>query len=284
MELLFPPDAQRGSIVALDVCPHFPQQLRQVGHFRLARGVFNERLSLRQCRSHQNIFRAGDRNSFKHDVRALQSSFPRNLRRDVTVFCGNLGAHFFQRCQVQVHGPGADGAPARQRDPRGAGTREQRPERQDGSPHGADQVVRRLGVRDALCFEDELCRRKVGHFHARGHVREQLAHGDDVAHARDIAQLHGLRRQQGCGHRRQGGVLCAADGDAAFEAVSPFDGESVHEASSCWTCGSLSERAAQIVFREREPLARGRRVATRLQHHQSGAQIVSGLTQRVFRS
>src|SRR2546422_3225293 len=63
--------------------------------------------------------------------------------------------------------------------------------------------------------------------------------------------LHGLGRQQGCGHRRQGGVLCAADGDAAFEAVSPFNGESVHEASSCWTCGSLSERAAQIVFRER---------------------------------
>ncbi len=59
---------QSRRFIARYLCTHFAEQGDQVGHFRLARGIFQDRLALGESSSHQNIFSAGYRDFFEYDV------------------------------------------------------------------------------------------------------------------------------------------------------------------------------------------------------------------------
>ena len=60
------------------------------------------------------------------------------------------------------------------------------------------------------------------------HVREQLGHGDDVAHARNIVKMDVFIGEQSGGHRGQRGVFRAADADDAFEPAASVDVKAIH--------------------------------------------------------
>ena len=70
--------------------------------------------------------------------------------------------------------------------------------------------------------------RKFGRFNDRAHVREQASHRDDVAHARNVVEFHAVGGQQRRGHRRQRGILRAADAHRSFERPSAFDQKFIH--------------------------------------------------------
>ena len=129
---------------------------------------------------------------------------------------------------MQIHRPSADGAAARKRDAGVAQAADERPQRQNRGAHGAHELVGRFGIGNFLRLNGEAGGRQVRSFHPDVHVRQQTPHGDDVAHARNIPQMHGLRRQQRSSHRRQGGILRPADAYSALKATSAFDPETVH--------------------------------------------------------
>ena len=84
----------------------------------------------------------------KWTVRAAQAVGRHGF--DVAVRLMDRRAQLFQAEDVQVDGPRADGAAARQRNARAAAARHQRPQHQAGRAHGLDQLVRRFRADDAL--------------------------------------------------------------------------------------------------------------------------------------
>ncbi len=78
------------------------------------------------------------------DARTLQA---RRTRHDVAVLDDDLRAHGLQALDVLVDRARADGAAAGQRDAGLAEPRQQRPEHENGRPHGLHEVVRRFGAR-----------------------------------------------------------------------------------------------------------------------------------------
>ena len=161
----------------------------------------------------------------------------------------------------------------------------QRAERQDGGAHGAHKFIGSLGVGDFARFDGEAGRRHVGHLDVRVHVRKQPAHGDDVAHARNVFKMHGLGGQQSRGHCRQCRVFRAADGHRALESSAAFNPKLVHgvlsSAALMYRAVSLLCDAALSLFIQRapQPAARRAKLAPRigrgyasLQHNQSDAQ------------
>ena len=79
-------------------------------------------------------------------------------------------------------------------DARVSEARDERAEREHGGAHGLDEFVGRFGVGNGFGLDREFARGKVGALHQAAHVREQLGHGDDVAHVRDIFQGDRCRR------------------------------------------------------------------------------------------
>ena len=134
-------DFQHAGIVAGDLRAHFTQHRDQVGHFGFARGVFEDGFAVGEGRGHQNIFRPGDGDFIEDDVRAFKAAVIWDFGLDIAVLGGNLGAHFFQRGEVQVHGARTDGTAAGQRDARHPHPRDKRSKREDRSAHGFYEFV-----------------------------------------------------------------------------------------------------------------------------------------------
>ena len=140
----------------------------------------------------------------------------------------NRRAELFERLNVQIDRPRADGAAAGQGNARVAEARDERAERQNRGAHRFHQFVGRFGVRNGFGLNGEFAGRNVRAFHAAAHVREKLGHGDDVAHVRNIFESDGFAGEQRRGHRRQRGIFRAADSDCAFELASALNFESIH--------------------------------------------------------
>ncbi len=186
------------------------------------------RFALGQGRGHQHVFRAGDGDLIEENVSAGQAASARDARFHVAVRGADFRAHLFERLQVQVHGARADRAASRQGDARGTRARDQRPQREDRGAHGAHQFVGSFGAVDLLGLNGHGGGRQFGRLDNGAHMRQQLAHGDDVAHVRHVGQFHAVAGEQRRGHRRQRGILRPADAHRSFQRPSAFDQQFIH--------------------------------------------------------
>ncbi len=143
-------------------------------------------------------------------------------------------AHALQGLQVQVHGPGPDGAAAGEAHGRPAEAGEEGAEDQDGGPHGLHEVVGGLGVLAArtgqlgLQLETLALGLEAG-LGAQG--LEHLHHGADVGHRREVREHHRLRGEQGRRQAGQGRVLRPGHPDAPLQGKATLDHQSVHRNS-----------------------------------------------------
>ena len=210
---------------AADLAAHGIDEVGQVDHFRLTRGVFQHGAALGQGGSHHDVLGTGHTDDIEEEVRAAQAAF-RRLGLDIATFHVDLGAHGLETADVQVDRTRADGATAGQRHFGLTETGDHRAEYQDRGAHGLDQLVRRdQGLDGAgIDFDRELLVDDRLHAHAA----EQLDHGGDVVQVRQVA--HGDRGigQQGGGEDRQRGVLRAGNTDFAVEADTAGDDQFVH--------------------------------------------------------
>src|SRR6266481_3062157 len=235
-QFLHAANPQRRTSVPGNLRSHLPQHHNEVRHFRLPRRVFQHGLALRERRRHQNIFRPGHRNLLKHDVRALQPPAFWRARLDVPVRSDDLRAHLLQRLQVQIHRPRPDRASPRQRHARHSHPRHQRPQRQNRRPHRLHQLIRRLRMVQTRRFDHVVARRHLRHGNLCVHERQQLAHGDQVAHFRNIVQRHRFRRQQRRRHRRQRRILRPADRHRPPQRLPALNPKFVHAFSLRCLC------------------------------------------------
>jgi hypothetical protein len=90
-----------------------------------------------------------------HDARAAQACRP---RRHVAVLDMDFRTHRLEALHVLVDRALANGAAARQRDPRLAAAREQRAEHEYRGAHGPHELVRRARVGDTLRVQLERTR------------------------------------------------------------------------------------------------------------------------------
>ena len=125
---------------ALDLRTHRHEEFREIHDLWLARGVFDDGLTVGQRGGHHEILGAGDRDGFEIQARALQPVGP---RADIAALDVDLRAHGLQSGDMNVHGPRTDGAAAGQRYVGLAETRQQRAEHENRRAHGLHQFVRR---------------------------------------------------------------------------------------------------------------------------------------------
>ena len=93
-------DHQAVGADAFDLRTHLDQQVGQVGDFRLARGVLQDRLAFGQGGGHQQGLGAGHGDHVGVDARALELFA---LGVNVAAFDGDLGAQRLQTLDVLVH-------------------------------------------------------------------------------------------------------------------------------------------------------------------------------------
>ena len=135
------------------------------------------------------------------------------------------GAQLLQPEDVQIDGPRADGAAAREGDPRAAGTRHQRAQHQARSAHGFDQFVRRFRAENAFRAQ---AHGFAVHVDLGSDIDQQALHGADVAHARYAMQRDGFIGQQRRRQRRQRRIFRAVGGNFSPKRGSALDYEFIH--------------------------------------------------------
>ncbi len=200
-------DADGVAASPFNFCAHGDQAIRQIDHFRFARRIFQQRLTVCQHCGHHQVFRAGDTDQIEKYPRAFQAFRPipmRYLGMYVTMFDIDFRTHRLQAFDVQVHRARTDGTPARQGNPRFPETRHQRPQHQNRGAHGLDHFVRRFQFVDIRCRQDQLVAFQL---YLDPHLLQQLAHRGDVVQIRHIVQMQLIRGQQTGTHDRQRRVL-----------------------------------------------------------------------------
>ena len=216
---------------AFDIGTHGDQQLAQIDDFRLTRGIVEDAGALGERGSHQRIFRRPHRHDREGEVTTRQAAIG---HAGADIACGNFKdrAKGFERLEMKIDRPVADGAAARQRHPRFARTSEQGAKHQDRRAHLAHDVVRCLGRGDTARAHSEDAAEILGPC-ALDHGRDtqlvqQVAETVDVGEARQIAQRYRLVGQQGAGQQRQSRIFRAGNGKAAVQCVAAANINAVH--------------------------------------------------------
>ncbi len=207
---------------ALDAGAHLDQQVGQVGHLRLARGVLEHGLAVGQRGGHQQVLGAGHGDHVGHHARALQAL---GAGMDKAVLNADLGAHGLQALDVLVDRARANGAAAGQRHTRLAEARYQRAQHQDRGAHGLDQFVGGLWRVDVGAVERHARAILLG-LHA--HLAQQLERGAHVLQPGNVVERDGVRAKQPGAQDRQRGVLGAGYADLASQRAIALDLEFVH--------------------------------------------------------
>src|SRR6266478_8932994 len=223
VKFLHAANVQRGSGVARDAGSHLAKHDDEVGHFRLAGGIFEKGFAVGEGGGHQNIFGSGDGDFFEDYVRALQAAAIANFGFNVAMGHGNFGAHFFERSEMQIDGPRADSAAAGKGNTRDAHAGHERAERKNRGAHRFHQFVRGLRVIQCGGANGVIAGGDFGGGNGGAHKREQLAHGDEVADFGDVVDGDLVRSEQGSGHHRQRGVFRAADAHGSVQGFAAFD-------------------------------------------------------------
>ncbi len=241
-------DAQRRRADAGDFRAHLVQQGGQVGDLRLAGGVVDDGIAMRQAGCHQRILGRADGDFLEHDLGALQAAGG-GFGDHIPILQRDAGAQCFHRLQVQVHRPCADGATARQRHFRIARARQQRPQHLDGSAHGAYQLVRRYGLAHLGHLKRKLpailprradlhrpAFRRIVQSDACAQLHQQLRHGGDVGEIGHIIEGEGFIRQQAGAHQLQRRVLGPANDDFPGQGPPPDDAQTIHRSAVLAPC------------------------------------------------
>ncbi len=215
-------DGQGVGARALDLGAQGVEEVGQVDHFRLARGVFDHGATVGQGGGHHQVLGAGDGDHVHQDVGTLQATVDTGL--DVAILDGDLGAHQLQAMDVQVDRTGTDGATARQGDVGRPEAGCQRTQCQDGGAHGLHQLVGGDVVVHGPGQHGHIAVDLGG---GAQHL-QQLEGGAHVLEARNVGELHLFIAQQGGEQDRQGGVLGAGDGHFTGKGAGAGDLEFVH--------------------------------------------------------
>ena len=219
---------------ALDMRAHFLKQAAKVDDLGFARGVVKVGPPAREDGGHDRVFSRADRHHREGEVAAGQA--PALGRGGANEARGDfdLGADRFKRLEVEVDGPVADSAAARQRHGGVAGAGEQRPQHQDRRAHPAHHVIgrdsgdQRFGLQRHPPADLALLQTLNLGRHAK--LVQEMAEAVDVGEARQVAERQLLVGEDGAGEERQRAVLGARDRDDAFEPLAALDDDGVHEA------------------------------------------------------
>ncbi len=169
-------------------------------------------------------------------------------RADVTVFDVHFGAHGLQPGHVDVDRARTDRAAAGQRNVGAAVLRDERPEHQDRSPHGLDELVGREGRvgRGRVDLDPHA----LVDGDARTHAAEQFDHRRYVMQVRDVCDRDRPVGQQRARQNRQRGVLGARNANFAVERHAAQDLQFVQ--------GTCSRQRGEVGARPSLPLGRGK--------------------------
>ncbi len=202
-------DGQDVGADALDLGPHGHQVMGQVGHLGFLGGVYQPGGAFGQGGGHHEIFGAGDRGGIQVDFGPVQAL---GLGLDIALVQGDFHPHGLEALEVQVNGPGADGAAAGERHAGLAGPGHQRPQDQDRSPHGLDQLIggHPAGELGGVHHQG------VAVFELHPHDTQKSFDGADVRQGGDVVEVVDPRGQQSRREYGQRGVLGAADGHLAL--------------------------------------------------------------------
>ncbi len=106
------------------------------------------------------------------------------------------------------------------------------PRTSETGAHGLDDLVLGDGVGEHAALDaGAVLRAAVAELDLSAHGGEELALGLDVADLRDVFEDDLVFGENGGGHAREGGVLCARDLEGAEERVAATDDKLVHLAS-----------------------------------------------------
>ena len=163
---------------AVDLSAHRREEQREVCDLGLARRVVDHRRAPRDHRCEQEVLGRGDARVVQRDRGTAER---RGVRDEVSMFGPEGRAHALETAHVQVDRAGADVVAARQRHPRTAAPREQRPEHHDRRAHLPRELVRRLepGNRGRVELGDAVCET-----YRDADMLEHLGHDRAVADAR----------------------------------------------------------------------------------------------------
>ena len=240
-------DADDVSTGAGNLGAHSHQAVGQIDHFRLARGVFDDRFAFGQYRGHHQVFGTGHGDHVGADACALQAF---GLGVHIAGLDGHFGTHRLQALDVLIDRAGANGATAGQRHAGFTAAGDQRAQHKDRGAHGLDQVIRRQRIVHAAAVEHEAGRAIQRHSDA--HLRQQAQHGRDVVQVRQVGQVQRLGGQQRGAKDRQRGILGAGDGHFAIERRTAGDDQLIHVARSGFASthrGSVSSSTAHAARR-----------------------------------
>ena len=137
---------------------------------------------------------------------------------------------------MEIDRPCADRAAPGQRHLCPAIARHQRPQHQNGSPHLAHEIVGRARLGDLPSRQLEhapvmpAVRGMAVEMDRHTELGQQIGHGGDVGHMRQITQPQGLIGQQAGRHQGKSRILGPADRYLALEAAAAADSNPVHMA------------------------------------------------------
>ena len=225
-------DGEDGGVHAFDAGAHLVELPDQVADFRLHGGVAQHGGADGQGRGHDDVLRGPDAHLVEGMVDGPQAPGG-DLGFHVALVDLDHGPHALQGLQVEVHGAGADGAAARQGDRGLAEPGQERPQHQDGGPHGLHQLVGRL---ERAAFHAQGAQgggKLVTGFVLLGlgvaaQGLEDLDHGADVRYRREMPEGHRFCAQQGRRDAGQGGVLGPRNRDAARKGDPSLYDQPIH--------------------------------------------------------
>ena len=100
-------DVQGRSANAFDFGAHLDETFGNVDDLRLARCVLDQRLATGEHGRHHRVVSCADRDFGQRNMRAAET--PRRLGEDIAGLELDVGAQSFERTQMQIYGPRADG-------------------------------------------------------------------------------------------------------------------------------------------------------------------------------
>ncbi len=228
-------DDDCGRARAFDPCSHLVQAACNVGNLGLAGRVLQDGLAFRQRGRHHDVMRCADRDLREFHDPALQSF--RGSRNDITAVEIDFDAERLERRKVQIDGPCADGASARQRHARLMAARQNRAKHPEARAHAADHVVGRGRVHDIARRQMQsvaLMGVAVGALPVHSGIDAVIAQDANekayIGEVRHVLQRDRVGGEKACDHQRQSRILRPADRDRAIQAMSARNSNSVHDA------------------------------------------------------
>jgi hypothetical protein len=190
---------------------------------RLARGVADHGLALRQRRRHEGVLRRHHARLVEEDPLATEAVSPHFVAAVHLDQRPELG----QRVDVRVEPTSADHVAAGRRNTCAAGAGKQGTRKQERGPNPARELFVDLAGRQLGRLHANFIRAAPVGIHAE--LGEQANHRLDVPDSRHIGQRHRLVRQQAGSEDGQRSILVPGRGDAAVQALGALDDERLHE-------------------------------------------------------